>query len=177
VGSGATSWQLQRLASFDSSSEITSNTLVNVVEGNVNSNTKWYLITPDPITLGSTGLTFSRTENLSTILSAVTAGISVDVTNLNTQTIDGISLSTLTIGSKVLVKDQIIPTENGIYEKSVSGWSINSTTFDYPFRCNAGTINAETNWYKTRLPKNDEIVDGFTNTTFFKKITLGEISQ
>ena len=176
VGSGATSWQLQRLASFDSSSEITSNTLVNVVEGNVNSNTKWYLITPDPITLGSTGLTFSRTENLSTILSAVTAGISVDVTNLNTQTIDGISLSTLTIGSKVLVKDQIIPTENGIYEKSVSGWSIISTTFDYPFRCNAGTINAETNWYKTRLPKNDEIVDGFTNTTFFKKITLGEIS-
>lgn len=177
VGTASTSWQLERITSYDSSSEILSNTLVNVEQGTVNKNTKWYLITPDPITLGSTGLTFSRTENASTSLSAVTAGVSVDVSNLNTQTIDGVVLSTLSIGSKVLVKDQITNTENGVYEKSVSGWSLVTTSYDSPFRCTAGTINSETNWYKTRLPKNDEIVDGFTNTTFFKKITIGEVSS
>jgi hypothetical protein len=39
-------------------------------------------------------------------------------------TVDGTTLSSLAIGSKILVKDQIDNTENGVYTKSVSGFAI-----------------------------------------------------
>jgi hypothetical protein len=92
-------------------------------------------------------------------------------------TIDGTTLSSLAIGSKILVKDQIDNTENGVYTKSVSGFAITSTSYNVPLRVTGGTINANTNWYKSQVTFNGNLVDKFISTTFFKSITVGEISS
>ena len=75
------------------------------------------MITPDPMTLGSTGLTFSRVANVPSTLSATTTGENVDVSSLNAVTIDGVNLSNLAVNSLVLIKDQYDNDENGIYKK------------------------------------------------------------
>jgi hypothetical protein len=49
-----------RAPDADSSAKVTSGMYVFVTEGNVNSDSGWALITPDPIVLGTTALTFSQ---------------------------------------------------------------------------------------------------------------------
>lgn len=56
VASGA--WS--RAADADTSAEVTSGLFTFVSEGTVNASTGWVLTTPDPITLGTTGLAFTQ---------------------------------------------------------------------------------------------------------------------
>ena len=176
VGTASTTWQLKRSTSFDSSDEVVSNTLVRVDNGSTNKETKWYLTTPDPITLGSTGVTFSNTSTVPTNVQVATTGTSITVSSLESLTIDDISISSLSVGSYVLVKDQVTQTENGIYQKSTTGWTLVSALYDAPFKVVQGTVNANTYWYKTRIPVNGEILDRFVSTTYFKNMTVSEIS-
>ncbi len=177
VGTATTSWRLARVPEMDSSSELYSNSLVRVASGSSNSGTAWYLITPDPLTLGSTGLTFSRVANVPSTLSATTTGENVDVSSLNTVTVDGVSLSSLAIDSLVLIKDQYDNDENGIYKKSVSGWTIQSVDINVPYRCVGGSVNINTNWFKINIAEGENIVQKFISTTYFSKITVGQISS
>jgi len=176
AGSASTTWQLRRSTSFDSTEEVVSNTLVRVENGTANSDTKWYLTTPDPITLNTTGLTFSNTKSSPTNAEVATTGTSISVSNLESLTIDDIAISSLSVGSYILVKDQVDEIENGVYLKSSTGWSLATTAYSVPFKVLQGTINANTYWYKTRIPVNGEILDRFVSTTYFKNITVGEIS-
>ena len=59
LGTGANgTWT--RALDFDSSDEVTSGILLPVTEGTSNGGTIWFLTTPDPITLGTTSLTFTN---------------------------------------------------------------------------------------------------------------------
>ncbi len=58
VGTGALPYILQRRSDANTDSEVTAGMTVPVVEGTVNANTAWTLITPDPIVLNTTVLTF-----------------------------------------------------------------------------------------------------------------------
>jgi hypothetical protein len=60
VGSGALPYILTRVADADVSAEVTAGLAVLVTEGTANGGTEWFLSTPDPITLGTTGLTFTE---------------------------------------------------------------------------------------------------------------------
>ena len=177
VGTATTSWRLSRVSEMDSSAELYSNSVLRVASGTSNANTSWYLITPDPMTLGSTGLTFSRIKNIPDVLSAATTGDNVDITSLSTSIVDSVNLSDLPVNSKVLVKDQYDIDENGVYVKSVSGWSLQSYDVNVPLRCTGGTVNINTNWYKVNIADGDDVVQKFISTTFFSKITVGQISS
>lgn len=70
LGSGGAPWVLTRAADFDVSAEVTAGATVVVTEGtangpgNANGGNVFMLTTPDPITLGSTSLTFARIGTL-----------------------------------------------------------------------------------------------------------------
>jgi hypothetical protein len=177
VGTATTSWRLARVPEMDSSTELFSNSLVRVASGTSNLGTSWYLITPDPMTLGSTGLTFSRTNNISDILSAATTGENIDIDSIGVSTVDGISLADLSLNSQVLIKDQYNTDENGVYKKSVLGWSLQNYDLSVPLRCNGGSVNVNTNWYKADIADGESVVQKFISTTFFSKITIGQISS
>jgi len=177
VGTATTSWRLARVPEMDSSNELFSNSVVRVASGTSNANTSWYLITPDPMTLGSTGLTFSRVQNTSDILSAATTGDNVDIDAIGASTVDGVSLADLSVNSLVLIKDQYNIEENGVYKKSVNGWSLQSYDINVPLRCTGGTVNINTNWYKVNIADGENVIQKFISTTFFSKITVGQISS
>lgn len=177
VGTASTTWRLERVPEMNSSEEIYSGMVVRIPMDYDYASTKWYLTTPDPITLGTSNLSFAATQPAVEQISLATTGTNISIANITSLTIDGTSLSSLAIGSKILVKDQIDNSENGVYIKSVSGFAITSTGYDVPLRVISGTINANTNWYKSNVTFNGNLVDRFVSTTFFKSITIGEISN
>lgn len=61
-----------RAADADASAEVTSGMSVPVTEGTANGDTIWTLTTNDPITLGTTGLSFSQTGETLTVDSTLT---------------------------------------------------------------------------------------------------------
>ena len=86
------------------------------------------MTTPDPITLGSTGITFSNVQNLPLYIDAASTGQNYGLSTLSSATVDTVGLSTLATGSKILLKDQFEFLENGIYVKSNSGWAITDSS-------------------------------------------------
>ena len=70
------------------------------------------------------------------IKNSVRAATTANITLSNTQTIDGVALS---IGDRVLVKDQTTTSENGIYIVASGSWS-RSTDADQPAELNPGTF-------------------------------------
>lgn len=73
----ASSGSWTRAPDADQDSEVTAGLAVFVSEGTVNGNTAWVLITNDPITLGTTGLTFTQFYGPSSISLIGGTGISV----------------------------------------------------------------------------------------------------
>ena len=177
VGTATTTWRLARVPEMDTSAEVYSGMMVRIPQDYTIASTKWYLSTPDPITLGTSDLLFAAVEPTPDTISLTTTGSNISIANITSLTIDGTALSSLAVGSKILVKDQIDNTENGVYVKSVSGFAITSTNYNVPLRVTGGTVNADTNWYKSQVTFNGNLVDRFISTTFFKSITVGEISS
>lgn len=60
VGSGSTPWKLTRTNDANMSDKVTAGLYVWVTEGNTNADSGWILTTNDPITLGTTALTFTQ---------------------------------------------------------------------------------------------------------------------
>jgi hypothetical protein len=59
LGSAGTPWILTRRQDADTNLEVTAGMLTTVTEGTVNVDTAWWLVTPDPISLNVTSLTFA----------------------------------------------------------------------------------------------------------------------
>ncbi len=177
VGTATTTWRLARVPEMDTSAEVYSGMMVRIPQDFTIASTKWYLSTPDPITLSTSDLLFTAVEPTPDTISLTTTGSNITIANITSLTIDGTALSSLAVGSKILVKDQIDNTENGVYVKSVSGFALTSTNYNVPLRITGGTVNADTNWYKSQVTFNGNLVDKFISTTFFKSITVGEISS
>lgn len=100
-----------------------------------------------------------------------------NITLSGTQTIDGVALS---VGDRVLVKDQTTPAQNGIYVVSAGAWS-RATDADSSAEVkggmtmwvNEGTVNGDTQW---TLTTNDVITLGTTALTFTQTSGLGQIT-
>lgn len=70
------------------------------------------------------------------VKNSVKAATTANITLSNTQTIDGVALS---VGDRVLVKDQTTASQNGIYVVASSSWT-RSTDADAPAELNPGTF-------------------------------------
>jgi hypothetical protein len=107
---------------------------------------------------------------------SVRAATTGNITLSNTQTIDGISLS---VGDRVLVKDQSTASQNGIYVVASGAWS-RSTDADEPaevtpgffFFVEEGTVNADSGWVMTA---DGTITIGTTAITFAQFSGAGQI--
>lgn len=100
-----------------------------------------------------------------------------NITLNGTQTIDGVALS---VGDRVLVKDQTIASQNGIYDVGAGGWTRSSDADSsaevkggMTVWVNEGTVNGDTQW---TLVTNDTITLGTTNLTFTQTSGLGQIT-
>lgn len=165
-----------RATDFDADAEVTAGCVIPVAEGTANGNTLFVLTTNDPITVGSTTLTFMllsvqsvgiRDFRASVRVATVTAG-TLATSFENGDTIDGVVLAT---SDRILIKNQAAPAENGIYTVNASGAPTRATDFDADAEAEpgcvipvtAGTVNANTLWM---LTTEAPITLGSTGLTF-----------
>ncbi len=110
-------------------------------------------------------------------VSAASTGANINISNLPSQTIDGVSLSTLALDSYVLLKDQIVNSENGIYKKTgTSTFELQSSPTGTPYKVVGGDVNNKSYFYKEKIAQNTEILEKFISSSFFCPITVDEIS-
>jgi hypothetical protein len=110
------------------------------------------------------------------VKASVRAATTANITLSNTQTIDGVALS---VGRRVLVKDQTVGSENGIYVVASGAWS-RSTDADtdadvvsgmFVF-VEQGTTNADSGFV---LATDDAIIVGTTSLVFAQFSGAGQI--
>jgi hypothetical protein len=112
------------------------------------------------------------------IKGSVRAATTANITLSNTQTIDGVALS---VGDRVLVKNQSTGSENGIYVVASGSWSratdadntpsgeVTSGMFTF---VEEGTANADSGWV---LTTNDPITLGTTSLAFVQFSGAGQV--
>ena len=88
IGGTATTWVLTRTTDFNEDAEIKRFSTVSVSAGTANTNTKWYLSTQEPITINTTGLTWTALPTTVTYNSAAKypTDVNVGVENISNQT-------------------------------------------------------------------------------------------
>lgn len=88
IGGTATTWVLTRVTDFNEDAEIKRFSTISVSSGSVNASTKWYLNTQEPITINTTGLTWTAMPTTVTYNSAAKypTDVNVGVENISTQT-------------------------------------------------------------------------------------------
>lgn len=111
------------------------------------------------------------------VKASVRAATTANITLSGTQTIDGISVIA---GNRILVKDQITSSANGIYDVAAGAWSRSSdadisaevTTGMFTF-VSEGTVNADSGYV---LTTDDTITLGSTSLTFVQFSGAGQIT-
>jgi uncharacterized cupin superfamily protein len=181
-----------RAADADTSAEMFSGLLVEVSEGTTNGTQLYVLATANPITLGSTGLSFTtKTATIGTTSGTVAAGddsrftfstsvlstaywkqpvraaTTANITLSGAQTIDGVSVIA---NDRVLVKNQSTGANNGIYVCASGSWT-RAADADATAEMGAGTAvfvsEGTTNGDKLfTLTTNETITLGSTALTF-----------
>jgi hypothetical protein len=111
------------------------------------------------------------------VKASVRVATTADITLSSTQTIDGVSLS---VGDRVLVKNQSTASENGIWVVASSTWSratdadtdaeVTSGLFTF---VEEGTTNADSGWV---LTTNNPITVGSTSLTFAQFSGAGQVT-
>jgi hypothetical protein len=109
---------------------------------------------------------------------ATTAAITLATGLENGDTLDGVTLAT---GNRVLVKNQVDATENGIYVVAASGAPSRSTDADTAAEITAsfavfveeGTVNTDSGW---TLTNNGAVTVGTSELTFTQFTGLGQIT-
>lgn len=88
IGGAATTWVLTRSTDFNEDAEIKRFSTVSVSAGTANTSTKWYLSTQEPITINTTGLTWTALPTTVTYNSAAKypTDVNVGVENISVQT-------------------------------------------------------------------------------------------
>lgn len=120
---------------------------VYVLSGGTHSASWWISDTTPTGTLGSTAITFSQRTSI-----VVSCATTANITLSGLQTIDGV---VLTAGARVLVKNQTLQQNNGIYAAASTSWTRTtdanawSELVGINVNVNSGTINAGTAWLST----------------------------
>lgn len=159
-----------RATDADEDSEVIGAKLVTVSEGTINGDSLWQLTTNDPITVGTTGLTFERNYSgqggSNAIWDPARVATTGNITLSGEQVIDGV----LTSGDRVLVKNQTNADENGIYVSSAGAWTRSvDADEDAEFlggkliAVSEGTTQGDSLW---QLTTNDPITVDTTGLTF-----------
>lgn len=119
-----------RASDFDGPLDVVSGTLVFVASGSTNGHTLWYLVTSDPITIGTTSLSFaSVTPFAGTTRQTITAGTTVTVANT-----DSLIIINKTVGSPTTVN---LPASAGkIGEVKIVDYKGDATTNPITVNCN-----------------------------------------
>ena len=88
IGGTATTWVLTRTTDFNEDAEIKRFSTVSATSGTVNAGTKWYLSTQEPVTINTTGVTWTALPTTVTYNSAAKypTDVNVGVENISTQT-------------------------------------------------------------------------------------------
>ena len=88
IGGTATTWVLTRTTDFNEDAEIKRFSTVSATGGAVNAGTKWFLSTQEPITINTTGVTWTALPSTVTYNSAAKypTDVNVGVENISTQT-------------------------------------------------------------------------------------------
>lgn len=198
VGSGAAAYILTRVVDFDSAAEVFTGVYVLVGSGTVNANTTWQLTTSNPITVDTTGLTFTQmTSTAGTLRRApcrvataaslpaytvIGSGVGKMLTgnSAGVLTIDGVAT---VLGNRVVVNHHT--TDNGVYTVTTEGTGgvpyvlTRSTDFDqvaagkimpsaYVY-VSEGTSNGNQFW---ELTTNGQITLESTSLTFTSRLPI-----
>jgi hypothetical protein len=113
VGSGSNgTWA--RTSDANETGEIEAGMVVMVTEGTIYADTQWKLITDDPITVGTTALTFTQNYSANSI-SGGTSNVTV-LTNANVTISSAGTANVLTVSSTgLVVAGNILPSANAVY--------------------------------------------------------------
>ena len=106
-----------------------------------------------------------------------TVGSNVNISNISTLTIDGLAISSLVNDDYILIKDQTLDSENGIYKKVSGSWVKQAVALNDPFKVTLGTVNAGTFWYYTNIQLNNTTVKKFVSTTYFADLNISQVSN
>lgn len=167
-----------RAADFSTDADVAAGLVVFVEEGTHNADSGWVLATDEPITLGTTALTFAPLTDVGrgAFKAPVRVATTLNITLNGLQTIDGISV---VAGDRVLVKDQTTASQNSIYTAASGAWA-RATDFDTDADITSGivaavqegTANADSLWMLTT----DEPITLGTTALTFTEITPNEVN-
>src|SRR6266700_4498738 len=136
-----------RAADASSSALMGAETKLRVSEGSSNAHTEWVLATQVPIVLGTTALSFLKPQSgwKDAVRLASTGS------NLGLAGLSALDEVTPADGNRVLVKDQAIPSQNGIYSAHSGSWtraSDTATTIEPEMivQVSGGRANAHSQW-------------------------------
>ncbi len=143
-----------RATDYDDNAEVATGTFTSVVSGTANANTQWVLVTPVPITVGSTALSFSKLSSqpaytAGTGLSLSSLAFSLDTAHQNTwttqQTFNNFTpiLGTMTAGSVLFAgasKQIAQDNSNFFWDDSANFLGLGTTVPAYRLHI-AGTTN------------------------------------
>ena len=158
-----------RAVDFNGAIDVRKGTVILVADG-----TSYRLSTADPITIGTSSLTFVERTTVvgETSVTAIKAPVRVvstgNLTLSGTQTVGGVAL---VAGDRILVNAQTTATQNGIYVVSASAWT-RATDFDESSDVQKGTKVSTTDGAWWRLTTADPITIGSSNISFSVESTV-----
>lgn len=158
-----------RAVDFNGAIDVRKGTVILVDDG-----TSWRLSTANPITIGTSSLTFVERTTVvgETSVTAIKAPVRVvstgNLTLSGTQTVNSVAL---VAGDRILVNAQTTATQNGIYVVSASAWT-RATDFDESSDVQKGTKVSTTDGAWWRLTTADPITIGSSNISFSVESTV-----
>lgn len=158
-----------RATDFNGSTDVRKGTVVLVADG-----TSWRITTSDPITIGTSSLTFTeRTSAIGeSVITAIKAPVRVvstgNLTLSGTQTVNGVAL---VAGDRILVNAQTTATQNGIYIVASGAWT-RATDFDESTEIQQGTKVSTTDGAWWRMTTADPVTIGSSNISFSVESTV-----
>lgn len=123
VGSGATNWVLTRATDFDTSSEMIEGSYANITSGTVARGQVWIFTSSQPITVGTTALSFSQFGLFGTMAQQNSDAVAITGGTIVGTTISGLSITTST-GTLAISNGKVISISNTLTFTGTDGASV-----------------------------------------------------
>lgn len=111
-------------------------------------------------------------------VSAASIGENIDIDNLASATIDGVSMSSIDIDSYIIIKDQENDSQNGLYKKTYqSVFEKQTASSNTPYKIVNGNVNQNNTFYLVSTIIGSVVSERFISTNFFTKINIKQLSS